>query len=237
MTAPAMTASAFSVECRRPWLVARFDGARSVLGWSPNRPGFVVATKVAWLEVTGGEVACLDDPRAFLEARLAEVKLRGAVGLMTARDVRRHHLARARVEDVAVEVLTTVGLTNGERTGQRATDPAAPARAPIGTINTLVHVSRRLTRGAMIEASSLATQARTLAVIEANVIREGVVVTGTGTDCIALACPTTGDADPHAGLHTAVGEAIGRAVLEATRAGIAGWLADAAAPDFWNATP
>mgnify|MGYP001229701831 CR=1 FL=1 len=222
-----MSRPAFRVECRRPWLVARFDGPCAVLSWSANRPGFVAATKVA----------CLDDPVAFLEARLTAAKLRGAVGLMTARDVRRHHFAGATVEDVAVEVLTTVGLTNGERVGQRAADPAAPARAPVGTINTLVHVSRRLTRGAMIEATSLATQARTLAVIEANVTREGVVVTGTGTDCIVLACPTVGDADPHAGLHTAVGEAIGRAVLEATREGIVAWLADAAAPDFWSGRP
>lgn len=232
-----MSRPAFSVGCRQPWLVARFDGPCTVLSWSANRPGFVTATRVAWLEVTGSEVACLGDPGAFLDTRLEAAKLRGAVGLMTARDVRRHHLARATVEDVTVEVLTTVGLTNGERIGRRACDPATPARLPIGTINTLVHVSRRLTRGAMIEASSLATQARTLAVIEAGVTREGVVVTGTGTDCIALACPTVGDADPHAGLHTAVGEAIGHAVLDATRAGVAGWLADAAAPDFWSATP
>lgn len=224
-----MTRPAFFVECRQPWLVARFDGPGAVLSWSANRPGFVTATRVVWLEVKDHEIACLDDPAAFLEARLRAAKLRGAVGLMTARDVRRHHFARATVEDVAVEVLTTVGLTNGERIGRRATDPAAPARVPIGTINTLVHVSRRLTRGAMVEASSLATQARTLAVLEAGVTREGVVVTGTGTDCVALACPTVGVADPHAGLHTAVGEAIGRAVLEATRAGIAGWIADTAA--------
>lgn len=229
-----MTAPAFSVECRRPWLVARFSGPRSVLSWSPNRPGFAITRKVVWLEVTGREIACVAAPQAFLSQRIAEAKLGRAVGLMTARDVRRHHLAGATVEDVTVEVLTTVGLTNGERIGQRARDPAAPARAPIGTINTLVHVSRRLTRGAMIEASSLATQARTLAVIEAGVTREGVVVTGTGTDCIVLACPTVGDVDPHAGLHTAVGEAIGRAVLDATRDGIAGWLADAPAPDFWS---
>lgn len=232
-----MNTPAFSVECQQPWLVARFAESRSVLSWSPNRPGFAITRKVVWLEVKGHEIACVAAPREFLAERIVEAKLGRAVGLMTARDVRRHHFARATVEDVTVEVLTTVGLTNGERIGQRARDPSAPARAPIGTINTLVHVSRRLTRGAMIEASSLATQARTLAVIEANVSREGVVVTGTGTDCIALACPTGGEADPNAGLHTAVGEAIGRAVLDATRDGIAGWLADAAAPDFWGARP
>ena len=232
-----MSDPAFSIECRQPWLVARFDGPRAILSWSPNRPGFAITRKVVWLEVKGQEIACVEGIQAFLSKRIAEARLGRAVGLMTARDVRRHHFARACVEDVAVEVLTTVGLTNGEHIGQRASDPAAPARAPIGTINTLVHVSRRLTRGAMIEASSLATQARTLAVIEAGVTREGVVVTGTGTDCIALACPTVGDADPHAGLHTAVGEAIGRAVLEATRDGIAGWLADAAAPGFWSGQP
>lgn len=232
-----MSTPAFFVECRPPWLVARFDGPCTVLSWSANRPGFVTATRVVWLEVKDHEISGLDDPTAFLEARLKAAKLRGAVGLMTARDVRRHHFARATVEGVTVEALTTVGLGNGERVGQRARDPVSPARAPIGTINTLVHVSRRLTRGAMVEASSLATQARTLAVIEAGVPREGVVVTGTGTDCIALACPTVGAADPHAGLHTAVGEAIGRAVLEATRAGIAGWLADTTAAATRSAAP
>lgn len=223
-----MSGAGFFVECRPPWLVARFDGPCAVLSWSSNRPGFVTATKVAWLEVRDAEIACVADPRVFLEARLGEARLRGAVGLMTARDVRRHHFARAEVEDAKVEVLTTVGLTNGERVGRRTTDTTVPARAPVGTTNTLVHVSKRLSRGAMVEATSLATQARTLAVIEAGVTREGVVVTGTGTDCIALATPTTGAADPAAGLHTAIGEAIDRAVLEATSAGIAGWLTDAA---------
>lgn len=227
-----MSGAGFFVDCRPPWLVARFDGSRAVLSWSSNRPGFVTAREVAWLEVRDDEIADVADPRAFLETRLREAGLRGAVGLMTARDVRRHHFARVEVEDARVEVLTTVGLTNGERIGRRTVDATLPARVPVGTINTLVHVSRRLTRGAMVEASSLATQARTLAVIEAGVTREGVVVTGTGTDCIALACPSIGVADPHAGLHTAVGEAIGRAVLEATRDGIAGWLADAVTPGF-----
>lgn len=232
-----MSGSAFAVDCRRPWLVARFQAPRAMLSWSANRPGFVTATEVAWLEVTSRDIAAVDDPRAFLETRLAAEQLAGAVGLMTARDVRRHHYARVTVEDVTAEALTTVGLTNGERVGRRASDPTTPAKAPVGTINTLVHVSRRLAEGAMIEAVSLATQARTLAVLEAGVSRDGAVVTGTGTDCIVLACPTEGEADPHAGLHTAVGEAIGRAVLDATRVGVAGWLADAAAPDFWSVRP
>ncbi|MEO1272728.1 MAG: adenosylcobinamide amidohydrolase, partial [Myxococcota bacterium] len=48
--------------------------------------------------------------------------------------------------------------------------------------------------------------------------------TGTGTDCIVLAAPP-GHA-VYAGLHTAVGEAVGRAVYDAVAAGVRGWMAE-----------
>ena len=49
-----------------------------------------------------------------------------------------------------------------------------------------------------------------------------VVATGTGTDCVALACdPGEGR---YAGLHTAAGEAVGAAVLAAVAEGVRAWL-------------
>ena len=50
-----------------------------------------------------------------------------------------------------------------------------------------------------------------------------VLVTGTGTDCIVVACPCDGTPVAWAGLHTALGEAIGAAVYEAVRAGAEQW--------------
>ena len=49
-------------------------------------------------------------------------------------------------------------------------------------------------------------------------------VTGTGTDCVVLACPTGEPRSAFAGLHTAVGEAIGAAVLQATGEAMAFWI-------------
>lgn len=219
-----MSAADIAIDCRQPWLIARFSGPRRMLSWSPNRPGFTVADMVAWLEVTSADVVDLTDPAAYLRARLAAAGLERAVGLMTARDVRRHHLTRSTVDGIGAVALVTAGLTNGERIGERCPDPALPAVA--GTINALVHVSVPLTRGAFLEAMSLAVQARTVAVAEAGIRREGAVVTGTGTDCLVVAAPSGPDPAVYAGLHTAIGEAVGAAVLSATRAAVAGWVAD-----------
>ncbi len=55
-------------------------------------------------------------------------------------------------------------------------------------------------------------------------LADGSRATGTGTDCIAIAAlpGRLGGA----GLHAAVGEALGRAVREAVTAGAADWVAE-----------
>ncbi len=86
---------------------------------------------------------------------------------------------------------------------------------------------------ALIETLSVATQARTAAVMDAQVIRAGAQVTGTGTDCIVVAAPLGDGAARFAGLHTAIGEAVGDAVYRAIREGAEVWQRDfaAAAPE------
>ena len=163
----------------------------------------------------------------MIRARAAQAGLDDAVVLVTARDIRRYRLARVRVEDEEARCVTTVGLSNSERVGVRLNQPPPFA----GTINTLVHLARPLSEAAMIEALSIATEARTAAVLDARVRRGGLVITGTGTDCIAIAAPIGDDAANYAGKHTAVGEAIGAAVYRSTAEGIIGWKADCAAPE------
>ena len=162
------------------------------------------------------------DPHAFLKARLARSGFPNALAFMTSRDIRRHHLCRRRAGAVEAACLTTVGLSNGERVGTRkAHGPHA------GTINTLVHVSVPLTDGALVEAISIVAQARTAAVIESQHVERGTAITGTGTDCIVVASPCRGEPVAWAELHTEVGEAIGGAVYDATRAGAEQWDQDA----------
>jgi adenosylcobinamide amidohydrolase len=211
----------FAIDCAPPFLTVRFAEPQRTLGWSLLHPGFAVATDVVWVEVRNGDLGPSIDPQALLRARLAEAGLPKALGFMTSRDIRRHHLEARRVEDVEASCLTTVGLSNGERVGSRKVHASH-----VGTINTLVHVSSALTDGAMVEAISIVAQARTAAIVDSWRRERGLVVTGTGTDCIVVASPCRGEPLACAGLHTAVGEAIGAAVYGATRSGAEQWNGD-----------
>jgi len=215
----------FKIACTRPWLVATFGAPRRMVSWSLNRPGFVTGERVVWLEVKNTELAGIEDHLGWFQGRLSDASLTDAVGLVTARDVSCHELAVADVEGVRAECLITLGLNNGETVGARMDASAHPLNA--GTINILVAVSRPLTDAALLELSSIATQARTAALVDLGYRRPGMtdVVTGTGTDCIVVAAPAEGTPQLYAGMHTAVGEAVGRAVREATLAASRAWLA------------
>ncbi len=229
---PAAADPPFAVDCAPPFLTVRFAAPQRTLGWSLLSPGFAVVNDVVWVEVRNADLGPSTDPRAFLKARLAERGLPGTLAFMTSRDIRRHHFSRRRVEGIAAACLTTVGLSNGERVGARK----ACGRPHAGTINTLVHVSVPLGDGALVEALSIVAEARTAAIIDSWRTERGPAVTGTGTDCIVVAspcraspygaCPHGGEPLAFAGLHTAVGEAIGGAVYDATLAGAEQWDRD-----------
>jgi adenosylcobinamide amidohydrolase len=212
----------FALSCRAPFLIASFDAPQAMLSWSLTKPGFQNARQVAWLEVRNEDLPADDDPMHWIERKFSDGGLDDAVTLVTSRTIAQHHLAQVTVEGCTATCLATVGLSNGERVGQRSTEPV---RVP-GTINILLHVSQALSQAAMIETVSIVTQARTLAVIEAFVPRAGVQVTGTGTDCIVVAAPLDGEPANFAGLHTGIGEAVGKAVYHVMRDGIAVWRED-----------
>lgn len=218
----------FEIECERPWLVARFAEAQVMLSWSMNRPGLQRSREVAWLEVGNEELRYEHDPAAWFGLRLRERGLADAIGLMTARDLSRHHRAAFRVGDVGADCVVTLGLNNGEHVGRRL-DPRIHALNAPGTINILCAVSVPLSQGALMETMSLATQARTVALMDIAYRRPGEqhVVTGTGTDCIVVSSPEDAGA-PHlfAGMHTAIGEAVGRSVYDATFEAARSWWAE-----------
>lgn len=222
----------FTVDCRPPFLVASFFEPQDMLSWSLTHPGKHVARRVAWIEVKNKDLCENTDPVALVERMTAAAGLADAVALLTSRNIRRHHAVQSVVEEETATCLTTVGLSNGERVGTRIAEPV-----PLpGTINTLVHVARPLSDATFLETLSVATQARTAAILDARVERAGRIVTGTGTDCIVIAAPQRSDPNGQhpdrarfAGLHTAIGEAVGHAVYQATRTGIETWKTDFAA--------
>ena len=202
---------------RPPWLVADLGAEMRVLSWATHNGGLASARTVAWLGVRNADLTPELDVETWLKAECAGADLSDAVTMLTSRDLAHHHTASHRAGSVAVECLATVGLGNSERIGHRA-----GKTAPAGTINILAIVQPGLNETAMYEALTIAAEARTLAIVEAGRMVTTGVATGTGTDCIAIASPV-GDLH-HAGKHTDVGEALGRAVYKADSAGAVEWM-------------
>ena len=201
----------------RDWLIVDLAGPRRVLSWSINCPGFHTATRIAWLRVQ--ELPDDTPVASWFQQRLDQDGLADAVGLITSRRLSAFVSATAEAEGVEAICVATVGLSNAERVGARRRGSTLHP----GTINILVSVSAALTEAAQLEALSIAAQARTAAVMEFGPVYSGSArMTGTGTDCIAIAAPA-GDT-PYCGLHTACGEAIGRAVYEAVVQGVRDWM-------------
>jgi adenosylcobinamide amidohydrolase len=149
--------------------------------------------------------------------------------MLTSRDIRFHHFDTAVVGHTEAEALVTLGLSNAERIGHRRL--ACPEE--YGTINIAARLNQCLSETAMIEALTIMAEARTAAVMEARyeVMVSGapVIATGTGTDCLTLACVQGEDRHhAHAGLHTEIGHALGRVVYDAVRTACDTYLSEEA---------
>ena len=227
-TAPTSTprgADGMSVNLSERWLVASFSSPVRACSWAIVGGGLVEIEHVAWREVRDAELRPPINARDFMLERLHEKQLARAVGLLTSRSV-------ATYCDVVVEgggararCVATVGLGNALRAG----DPAGIA-GRIGTINILVYVNVPLSNEALLEASAVATEAKTAVVLEAGILsrRTGRAATGTGTDCTVAACATGLSFASYAGKHTNVGSLIGAAAARAVSDGVTRWLGEQA---------
>jgi adenosylcobinamide amidohydrolase len=208
-------------------LVVRFAEPQRVASWAILGGGLSRTPTVAWVEVRDADLRPGVDARDVARARLDAAGVADAVVLLTSRDLRAYVDVRHRFADRSCRCVATVGLGNALRAGD---PPGAAGR--IGTINILCEVSARLTDEALLEALALASEARALAIREAYVPsqRTGEPSSGTGTDCIVIAAPQTGEHESYAGKHTAIGHVIGRAVYDAVRSGAEQWLRERREP-------
>ena len=200
----------------RPWLIARLPAPWRVLSHAPFGAGYRTTDQVLWREVRNADLT----PDFPVEDWFQREMLRapGAVGMLTSRDVGTWVQARATVEGVRAQAVVTLGLSNAEAVGSRLPWHSAD----YGTINLLIATDAALTETAQLEALTIAVQARTAGVMAAGLMLQSGLATGTGTDCVAVACPP-GDVR-YAGLHTAVGEAVGAAVRQAVTEAAANWV-------------
>ena len=239
------------VDQRGRWLTVRFSTPQRTLSWAIVGGGFHTTSTVAWRQVSDDELTVDADPRALLMRGLTERGLGDAVGLLTGASLARAVRRRGESGALTVECLTTVGLGNALRAGDRVLEanPAPPSGLPppsphpyprphrIGTINVCVWFSHPLTDEAFVEAHALCAEARTAAMLGARVpsIVSALPASGTGTDCQVIAAPIEGEGESErlafVGKHTAAGHLIGSVVGAAIEEGIARWIADRDARD------
>ena len=209
----------------RPWLELELGADARVLSWALTRPGFVAARRILWREVRNADLPEDLDVRTWFQGELAARGALDAVAMLTSRDLDAFETAEATVEGITAVCVATVGLSNAERVGTRMDRSGKDW----GTINIALHLDLPLSDAALLELMSVATQARTVAVMEAGHRLPTGLATGTGTDCIAVAAPA-GDT-PFAGLHTPQGEAAGRAVHAAVARAARIWMDQVRWPD------
>ncbi|MBK4214974.1 adenosylcobinamide amidohydrolase [Paracoccus caeni] len=203
------------VNCKGVWLSADLGQPRQILSFAPWRPGFVTARRIAIRQVRDADLGPGVDVQDWLSGQVRQAGYADDVVMLTSRGLQHHRRAEAGL----VSCLATVGLGNAERIGHRR---RPQGNGSYGTINILLLAEAGLSRPAMIEAMTLIASARTAAVIDAGLNLPSGAATGTGTDCIALACAA--GAMDHVGMHTELGEAIGRAVYQAVLAGARDWI-------------
>lgn len=206
------------------WLLASFSRPQEVQSWAVWGGGRRRARTVAWYQVEAEDLKPPVDPKEFLGQKLLERSIPEAVGLLTSADLDSHVDVKKSSGELSVHTIATVGLRNAVRVG----DPPSVV-SPVGTINLLCHLSFPLTEEAHLEALAMAVEARTTALLEAEIPspETGLWATGTGTDCIVVAAPLNEGNDSrvvrYVGKHTEPGHLLGLAVLEAVREGIRRW--------------
>ena len=210
-----------TVRLERPWLEFDLGRTMRVLSWAVHRPGLVDARRILWREVRNADLPSDLDVPEWLRAQLASRGALDAVTLLTSRDITCHHIAEAEAEGARATAIVTVGLSNAEAIGTRLDRSAQDW----GTINIALRIDSGeggLSDTALLEAMSLAAAARTAAIMGVAHDLPTGRATGTGTDCIAVAAAP--GRIPYAGMHTAIGEVVGRAVHMATSTGAAEWM-------------
>jgi adenosylcobinamide amidohydrolase len=224
-----------AVAQRGPWLTVDLATPHAILSWAVVGGGAAVGRAVVWHQVTDAELGPEVDPVDLLRQRLAAIGRSDAVGLLTGARLDRHVDVERQEGGRTARCVATVGLGNALRIGDPpGAEVAAAAVHAVGTINLLLHVDTPLSLPAQLELLSLATEARTAAVLAGAVRsrRSGLIATGTGTDCIAIASPLP-DGGPDsgapamwAGKHTLLGHLAGAAVHEAIRQAVERWTAE-----------
>jgi adenosylcobinamide amidohydrolase len=149
--------------------------------------------------------------RVDIDRHIAEVaatlELHGdGVGMLTAARVRRYQS----FADQGVDVAVTVGLSHPTWASSNET----LSNQPIGTINIVCFLPVRLENGALLNALTTATEAKSQALWDA-----AIPGTGTASDAICIFCPLDAEVAVFAGPRSQWGSRLARTVYRSVLAG------------------
>jgi adenosylcobinamide hydrolase len=145
------------------------------------------------------------------------------VGIMTAANLKNVEVASRKFEDVTITTFATAGVHFATTVGDEiASKQRAFPLKKWGTINIIVLIDGNPTESCIVNAASIITEAKTVALRELDVRSRfsGDVATGTVTDSVVIACTQRGNPLKYAGSGTPMGELIGKTVKEAVKKAI-----------------
>lgn len=205
------------------WVELQLSKSHSSLSWAVVGGGYLTTNKVYWLKVSNADLGPEIIPEEYYRNRLVDKGEKEEVlGFMTSASLLDCSIVEKSLNGLHVRSIATVGLGNAVRVG----DPPEPGKK-IGTINLLVQTSEALTFSASIEAISIASEARTLAVLGSEIRiqnkNKNNLATGTGTDCVGILSPNGMNGIDYVGKHTVFGHLIGATSYDAVTQGILKW--------------
>ncbi len=215
--------SPLRIATRTDCLIVRFPGIFECLSWAPWNGGKVSVSAVVNRQV-GRQGSCsLDTIDNDFRCLCKEISLppEETIGLMTAANVGAYQDCFLIASDAWVHVVGTVGLSNTRSVLDDADCELGSRCETAGTVNLVVATNALPGLGGCFEAAHIASAAKTAAFRDMGVKsqKSDRPADVTGTDCLVLAA--SGDVqENHCGLHTVLGEMIGRAVHKVVSGGI-----------------
>ncbi len=201
-------------------LIINLPKISSILSWAPFNGGLTESNCIFNHECDHFEE---NDLETIFSSIISRNNLSSnTVGLITGANVSRYEEVYLENGGLWVHAIATIGLNNARSVGDSA-DVDQTIHKP-GTINLIVSCNALPFVSGLVEAIHVATMAKTSAMIEAGVKskKSKQPATGTGTDCIVV----TGSGEVqenNCGMHTVLGEMIGKAVKEIIKKGIQKW--------------
>lgn len=216
--------SPLQIDLQPNCLIVRFPGIFNCLSWAPWNGGEASASGVANVQVglNGSSSSATLSEDFGLLFKTHSLIPEETIGLMTAANVSAFTDCFLHSSGAWVHVLVTVGLSNARSVLDDAdVELGYQCRSP-GTVNVVVTTNALPTIAGRIEAIHIASSAKTAAFRDrgATSRKSDRPADLTGTDCLVVGASGEIKED-HCGLHTVLGEMMGRAVYRSVSHGIA----------------